>query len=158
MQKLFLKIRSIDYLSADINSPFAMEKMDITNINYPNDYFDFIICSHVLSHVNDDRKAMKELARVVKRNGYVLIINPIDKNRENTFENEQAKTPIQKNNIYGQSDLCRIYGNDFIHRLQSCGLYPTVINYATEIGKDLSGKYGISGYTKIYLCRSHLTN
>ncbi|WP_416181183.1 class I SAM-dependent methyltransferase [Chloroflexus sp.] len=34
--------------------------MDITNIPYPDESFDAILCSHVLEHVPDDRKAMRE--------------------------------------------------------------------------------------------------
>ena len=40
--------------------------MDITDIQYPDNTFDVIYCSHVLEHVQDDRKAMAEFYRVLK--------------------------------------------------------------------------------------------
>ena len=57
---------NIDYLSADLNSPLAMEKMDITDIKYTDNSFDAVICNHVLEHIIDDAKAIRELYRVIK--------------------------------------------------------------------------------------------
>jgi hypothetical protein len=48
------------YLTADLLDPHTMERMDITDIQYPDESFDVIYCSHVLEHVPDDRRAMRE--------------------------------------------------------------------------------------------------
>ena len=39
--------------------------------------FDVIYCSHVLEHVPDDRLAMGELRRVLKRAGWAVLLVPI---------------------------------------------------------------------------------
>ena len=46
----------INYFSADLFDPNVMLKMDITHIQYPDNTFDVIYCSHVLEHVQDDRR------------------------------------------------------------------------------------------------------
>ena len=51
------------YLTADLYNPRAMVKMDITDIQYPDDTFDVVYCSHVLEHVPDDRQAMREIRK-----------------------------------------------------------------------------------------------
>src|ERR1041385_5412258 len=61
----FKRDRNLDYLSADLSSPLAMVKMDLTSIDYPDNSFDAIYCSHVLEHIPDDRSAMRELFRVL---------------------------------------------------------------------------------------------
>jgi SAM-dependent methyltransferase len=66
-----------NYLTADLFNPSAMVKMDITDIQYPDESFDVIYCSHVLEHVPDDRKAMKEFLRVLKPNGWAVLLVPI---------------------------------------------------------------------------------
>lgn len=67
LARLFQEADCIDYLSADLSSPTAMVRMDITDIQYPDGSFDVIYCSHVLEHVSDDKRAMRELHRVLKR-------------------------------------------------------------------------------------------
>ncbi len=46
-----------------------MKEIDVTRITYDSNTFDVILCSHVLEHVPDDDKAMRELYRVLKPNG-----------------------------------------------------------------------------------------
>ena len=79
------------YLTADLYERSAMVKMDITNINFPDDSFDVIYCSHVLEHIPDDRRAMLELRRVLKSSGWAVIMVPI--NTEKTFEDFSVTTP-----------------------------------------------------------------
>jgi SAM-dependent methyltransferase len=50
--------------------------LDITAINLPNSSFDWIICNHVLEHIEDDRKAVAELLRITRRGGVVQINVP----------------------------------------------------------------------------------
>ena len=56
LSRLIQKADYIDYVSADLFDPDVMVKMDITDIQYPNNTFDAIYCSHVFEHV--DRKSV----------------------------------------------------------------------------------------------------
>ncbi|MDD4994894.1 MAG: class I SAM-dependent methyltransferase [Patescibacteria group bacterium] len=49
---------------------------DITNIQFPDNFFDVVICLDVLEHVSDDNKAISELKRVVKKEGIIIIFVP----------------------------------------------------------------------------------
>jgi SAM-dependent methyltransferase len=68
----FRAIPGLDYLSGDLDPAAAMVQMDITDIHYPDNSFDVIYCSHVLEHVPEDRRAMRELARVLKPGGWAV--------------------------------------------------------------------------------------
>lgn len=74
--RVFSKIKGLDYLSADLDSPLAMVKMEITKIQYPDNTFDIIYCSHVLEHIPNDRLAMAELFRVLKPGGWAMLQVP----------------------------------------------------------------------------------
>lgn len=50
--------------------------MDVTKLKFNKDYFDVIICSDVLEHVKNDKKAFSELARVLKKRGKLIITLP----------------------------------------------------------------------------------
>ena len=65
LEERFRQRLAAGYITADLFNPRAMAKMDIMDIGFPDESFDVIYCSHVLEHVVDDRKAIKEFHRVL---------------------------------------------------------------------------------------------
>lgn len=53
-----------------------IQKASIYNLPYPNNYFDFIVFSEVLEHLKDEKNALKELKRVLKKNGIIALTVP----------------------------------------------------------------------------------
>ena len=95
--------------------------IDITDIKFEDNSFDFILCNHVLEHVPDDRKAMSELYRVLRPGGVGLINVPARCNETETLE-DLTLPPEQRRKLYGAQDHVRYYANpDFAKRLQSVG-------------------------------------
>lgn len=41
--------------------------MNVLNLPFADGDFDMVMCNHVLEHIEDDRKAMRELFRVLKK-------------------------------------------------------------------------------------------
>jgi SAM-dependent methyltransferase len=115
------KYSNIDYLTADLNSNTVMVKMDITDINYPDNTFDVVICNHVLEHIIDDRKAMRELYRVLKPGGWAILQVPMSLSLSETYEDFSVTTRPEREEIFGQSDHVRIYAKDYCDRLQESG-------------------------------------
>jgi SAM-dependent methyltransferase len=107
----FKKNPSLNYLSADLYNPAAMEVMDICDIGYPENYFDIILYSHVLEHVKDDKKALREFWRVLKSERQAILLVPIT--TEATFEDPVITNPVQREKLFGQHDHVRRYGHDF---------------------------------------------
>ena len=52
-------------------------KWDIQNIPCAAEQYDVIICNHVLEHVKDYKKALKELYRILKQGGVMLMTVPV---------------------------------------------------------------------------------
>ncbi|MCR4334657.1 MAG: class I SAM-dependent methyltransferase [Patescibacteria group bacterium] len=50
----------------------------VLEMKYPDDRFNISICSEVIEHLKQDFQAVKELARVTKKNGLVIISVPTD--------------------------------------------------------------------------------
>ena len=51
--------------------------VDATRLPFANDSFDYVICSEVLEHIPDDRKAVAEMTRVLKPEGTLVISVPL---------------------------------------------------------------------------------
>lgn len=107
------------YLTADLDDPRAMVRMDITDIDYADEAFDVIFCSHVLEHVPDDRRAIRELNRVLKSDGWAIFLVPITADR--TFEDRSITDPSDRLRLFGHEDHVRRYGPDFVKRLEEGG-------------------------------------
>ena len=110
-----------EYITADLYSPIADIKADITNLPFDDDSFDVILCNHVLEHIQDDIKAMRELFRVMKKGGMGIFQIPQDLNRESTFEDNTIIDRKERAKIFGQYDHVRIYGLDYFEKLRSVG-------------------------------------
>ncbi len=157
-QKAFRAMPNLDYISGDIKSSRAMVKIDITNIFYEANSFDVILCVHVLEHILDDRKAMRELFRVLKPDGWAILQVPIDLKRNKTFEDPCITTPEDRTRIFGQHDHVRIYGRDYRDRLEESGFVVTVDGYVRDLGIDLIKKYSLKQHQEIYFCRKTKQN
>jgi SAM-dependent methyltransferase len=49
---------------------------DLKSLSFPDQYFDVVICSDVLEHIKEDMKAIKEIVRVLKKGGVLLLTVP----------------------------------------------------------------------------------
>ncbi len=107
------------YLTADLFADNVDVKMDITDIRYPDESFDFIYCSHVLEHVPDDRKAMREFHRVLAGDGIAVLLVPITTDK--TFEDPSVVDPDERLRLFGQKNHVRRYGPDYMSRLKEEG-------------------------------------
>lgn len=144
---------NIKYLSADLGSPRAMVEIDMTNIKYPDNYFDVLISSHVLEHVDDDLKAMKELYRVQKKDGWAIHLAPIDYSRIDTYEDPLIKSPKERQKIYGHYDHKRLYGTDYKVRLKSAGFNVEVFKTEDFCDEKEIINMGLKKETEIFYCK-----
>ena len=141
--KKFKKLKNWEYFTFDLNSPIADIKGDLISTNFKDEYFDLIICNHVLEHIEDDKSALDEMYRILKYNGISILQVPINVKRENTFEDLSIKSKIQREKYFGQYDHVREYGLDFKDRVEQAGFKVEMINYSKKISEDLVIKYGL---------------
>lgn len=118
---IFKKMNNLYYTSADLYSPIVDVKADILALPFENNSFDVVFCNHVLEHIDDDRKAMSELYRVLKPNGWGILQVPIQLSREKTYEDFSITSPEERKKHFGQYDHVRWYGKDYYERLASVG-------------------------------------
>ena len=143
---------NIDYLTADLCSNAVMVKMDLTEINYPDESFDMIICNHVLEHIIDDRKAMDELYRILNPGGCAILQVPISLSLDKTYEDSSVTTPSEREKIFGQSDHVRIYAIDYLDRLKESGFQVTSFKWWNdEEFSSLNNKFGLLQHENVFL-------
>jgi SAM-dependent methyltransferase len=140
-----------NYLTADLYNPQAMVKMDITDIQYNDQSFDVIYCSHVLEHVQDDKKAMREFYRVLKKDGWAILQVPMT--NEPTFEDSLIIQPAERLRIFGQEDHVRAYGPDYVDRLRDAGFTVGITRVTDLVDNEEAIRMGLtSASDEIYYC------
>lgn len=141
---IFKNMQNLDYTTADLYSPIVDVKADILDLPFEDNSFDVIFCNHVLEHIEDDRKAMSELYRVLKPNGTGIFQIPQDLSLETTYEDFSITSPEERKQHFGQYDHVRIYGKDYFDRLRNIGFKVDEIAYSKTISPELVDKYRLS--------------
>lgn len=112
---------AIRYVSTDMFDPNADRAADLTSLPFPDSSFDFAICSHVLEHIDDDRKAMAELFRILRPGGTAVVMVPIDMKLPRTHEDSSVTTAAGREAAFGHPYHVRICGADYPDRLRAAG-------------------------------------
>lgn len=142
------------YITADLLADNVDVKMDITDIQYPAETFDFIYCSHVLEHVDDDRKAIAEFHRVLKSAAIAIIMVPVSDQLNETDEDIQVTDPQERLRRFGQEDHVRVYGNDIMQRLEAPRFLVQRIRPSDLLSDVQIERMGIlKGSGDIFVCR-----
>ncbi|RDY59914.1 class I SAM-dependent methyltransferase [Flagellimonas nanhaiensis] len=162
---IFSKLDYIEYFPCDLkpdsftfegNIPIA--KVDITDIPYKTNAFDFILCNHVLEHIPNDERALSELFRVMKEGGSGIFQVPIDYSRETTYEDFSIKTKKGRMKAFGQHDHVRWYGRDYVDRLSNAGFMAEEDNFVQEFSEEDQFRNGFEKSERIYFCSKQKTN
>lgn len=152
VQQFLKSCKNITHESVDLNSPRADKKMDVQSLAYDSGTFDIVICNHVLEHIIDDVRAMRELHRVLKDGGTAILQVPISLKLTETLEDPEVVSESDRERVFGQSDHVRIYAQDYKDRLVNSGFSVKVIPYAHELGEELTKKYALNPREDLYVC------
>ena len=116
------------YVTADYFNQRRDLQLDISDMHPIADgEFDLLIACDVLEHVQDDRRAMREIFRVLRPGGFAILTVPQQDHLAVTFEDPSVTNPRDRERLFGQSDHLRIYGDDFPQMLAAAGLEVTAI-------------------------------
>jgi SAM-dependent methyltransferase len=97
-----------EYIKCDLFPREDWRGIDITKIDFDDNYFDFLICNHVLEHVPDHLQALKEISRVLKKNGVAILQTPYSELLYSHFEDRNINTDELRLLFYGQEDHVRM--------------------------------------------------
>jgi hypothetical protein len=137
----FRAMKNLDYTTGDLYSPLADIKFDLHDIPFEADAFDVIFCNHVLEHVQDARRCMRELNRVLKPGGLAIMQVPIDYSRTETYEDFSITDPRQREEHFWQKDHLRLFGMDYRAWLEEAGFKVKPVKYSAVIGREKTELY-----------------
>jgi SAM-dependent methyltransferase len=143
LKRRLAQLPDLHYVTGDIDSPLADHLLDVMDIPFAAGSFDFLICNHVLEHVEDDRRALAEIRRVLAPGGWAILMCPVDRRRARTLEDPRATTPAARHRLFGQSDHVRLYGRDYVDRLAEAGFAVRVERYVDSCDSSSVARFGL---------------
>jgi SAM-dependent methyltransferase len=156
LPKMLKRYPFITYRSADLSRKTVNERVDLTAMDgYGDRSIDILLCSHVLEHIPEDRKAMREICRVLKPDGFAVVLVPLVLGVDETHEDPNIKTEALRWKYFGMGDHVRQYGKrDFIDRLQAAGLNVEQLGI-DHFGAEVFCRAGIAENSVLYVVRPH---
>jgi len=145
--RVLKKRKDILYFPTDFEDEFLADyHFDITKIDAEPEKFDLILCYHILEHIENDSAAMRELFRVLKKQGMALIQTPFKSGE--IYEDFSIRSREERLKHFGQDDHVRIYSAEGLQkRLEDAGFSVATKTY----GKD--DYLGFSENERILVCR-----
>ncbi len=127
--------------------------LDITDMRqFSEGNSDLIICNHVLEHVPDDRKGMRELYRILKAGGFAIFQVPVSRIIDKTIEDPAAITENERTEKFGQSNHVRIYAEkNYLSRLSSIGFSVQVITCKSLFPPAETELWGVNPKENVYV-------
>lgn len=132
---------AIEYLNSI--SPYNLHLFIRENDQLPfkGDFFDIIVCSHVLEHIEDDKKELAEICRVLKSDGLVVLGVPGKGVGHNSLHYQE----------YTVDDLVKLvenwhiiylkkYGSELFQKIMS--LVRKIASFASDDSNKINGIQG----------------
>jgi len=151
--KLLKKQKNLNYITTDLESPLADVKMNIEAMTFSDNEFDIVFCNHVMEHIEDDKKALTEIYRVLKKNGWAILQTLVDTSREVTYEDPSITSPLDREREFLQKDHLRIYGRDYAQRIMNAGFVVEECDFNSELTPLEIDRYRLPSSETIYIGR-----
>jgi SAM-dependent methyltransferase len=144
----------IEYRSSGLERRDVHDRVDMTDMRaYADNSCDIFLASHILEHIPDDRKAMRELCRILRPDGFGIVLVPLIHGLDETQENPEFNTFAQRCKYYGDGDHLRQYGRrDFLERLAAAGFTVEQVGIET-FGAEAFRANGIAEDSILYVVR-----
>jgi SAM-dependent methyltransferase len=142
----------LQYRTADLYMEGVDDRVDLTHMDhYPDASFDAFLCSHILEHIPDDRRALGELFRILKPGGWGIVMVPISHALEAIREDSSKTTEAERWRYFGQGDHVRIYNQEgFLNRLREAKFKTSTFGL-DYFGQSTFNRCGIAEQSVLYV-------
>lgn len=132
-----------EHLLADLHpGDDKVARVNLEQMPYGDASFDVVIANHVLEHVANLDRAVSEISRVLKDDGWALLQVPWCRKLSRTIEDPDVVSPAARRELYGQEDHARLFGKDVFSQIGRFGLSPEPrwhLDVLTSTSPDLAG-------------------
>lgn len=150
LYRLFSKYENIDYVAADLypeGFPYVKNcrKEDVRHLSFSDSSFDYVISNQVMEHIDDEQDFLREIMRVLKKDGILILNIPYQAGLKKTFQDDTLNSDEERIKYYYQADHVRLYGEDAEERIRKIVPFVSVERITESFfGEDLVKKMHLS--------------
>lgn len=144
-QFLKRKAKNCVYDRIDINPKARYTNVvgDVTDLPFLSGRYDLVVMWHVMEHIEDDFRAIREIKRVLKPGGLLLLSVPIYP-LYNPITYESRSIPRERyKEVHGHPDHCRSCGLDYYLRFEALG-FSTRTLMVRDVAEAERTNFGLS--------------
>ncbi|WP_083830986.1 class I SAM-dependent methyltransferase, partial [Herbaspirillum lusitanum] len=152
LEPLIFRLHPREYVTGDLFPKIAHHrKINAEQLDFPDGYFDLIICNHVLEHVSRPETAIAEFSRCLAPGGHLIAQTPYSPVLCKTFELTKPISEAFATQYFGQNDHVRLFGADILDYFRNSGLAGDLYPHTTVLGEIDADTYGCNGREPFFL-------
>lgn len=121
-----------------------IRRIDLTDTRLPDNEYHFLMANHVLEHIFDYKKALKEIYRILVAGGKAILQTPFSSLIYNNFEDGNINTSDLRTAYYGQNDHVRIFGLQLFDDIKQAGFDLKIYRHDDLLKKYDAQAYGVN--------------
>ncbi|WP_158244193.1 glycosyltransferase [Trinickia dabaoshanensis] len=134
-----------------VRSGASQHGVDPQRLDFPSDYFDLIICNHVLDRVEDSARAIGELHRCLKPGGHLIAQTQYAPMLKYTFELATTPSMPLAMRCFGEPDRMRLFGADVAEHVRGAGFVGDLFPHSDVFGEGDSQAWGVDTNEPLFL-------
>lgn len=129
------RLGPLEYVAGDLaaRDP-SHRRIDVQALDFPSDYFDLILCNHVLEHVDEPQLALAQLNRCLKAGGHLIAQTSYAPRLTRTFELTDKPPVSFSARYFGSNDQVRLFGIDILDRFHEAGFSGDLLPHESVLG------------------------
>ncbi|WP_413458133.1 methyltransferase domain-containing protein [Herbaspirillum huttiense] len=154
LEPLIRQMQPADYVCGDLFPKYPHHhKINVEQLDFPDDRFDLIICNHVLEHVASPELAVAEFHRCLAPGGHLVAQTPYARLLKHTFELTKSPSVEFATHFFGQDDHVRLFGMDIEKLFHQTGLIGALYPHNTVLPDVDPEIAGVNGEEPFFLFR-----
>lgn len=146
------RLQPLEYVTGDLSPDASHHRsIDIEALDFPDGYFDVIICNHVLDRVGNPERALAELSRCLSPNGQLVAQTPYSPVLRHTFELGKPVSAAFAAHHFGHGDHLRLFGADVAERFRAAGLKGQLYAHETVLAEVDPKTFGCDANEPFFL-------
>jgi SAM-dependent methyltransferase len=117
-------------------------RLDVEALGFADESLELIICNHVLEHVGDPLKALREMRRCLVPGGLLVAQTPFSPRLMRTMEMTTPDSPEFARLFFGQEDHVRLFGIDLFDLFTQVGFQGQALAHDTVLPGIDARRYG----------------